>query len=171
MTIRLLLALALAAAPLTALAEQPGKYWGLSIADAEVTDKDDIGLNATNVGLHAGYHLTDFIGVELQAGKAMSGVGGTRASKHTRYGGVFARFDLPFKQVNVFLLGGAATVEYDEGPPENIEIESDAAAGIGIELYGSERTAVRLEYMNYADGIYETVGIGFVHHFEFPSFR
>ncbi|MDZ7747885.1 MAG: outer membrane beta-barrel protein [Halofilum sp. (in: g-proteobacteria)] len=171
MNIRLLLALALAAAPLTALAEQPGKYWGLSIADAEVTDQDGISANASNVGLHLGYHLTDFLGVELQTGTAASGVSGDRDTGETRYAGAFARFDLPFKQTNVFFLAGAAAVEYDEGPPEDLESESDVAAGFGVELYGSERTAVRLEYMNYADDTYETFGIGFVHHFDFPRFR
>lgn len=172
MTTRLLLALAIALVPLGAAAERPGQYWGLSVGDAYVTDDDDEELGASNIGLHVGYKLFDLVGVELQAGGAASGkkING-RDSRDTRYGGAFARFDLPLERMNVFVLAGGAVVRYDEGPPEGIVDESDIAAGVGVELFGTERTALRLEYMNYADGTYETFGLGFVHHFDWPSLR
>ena len=171
MAIRLLLAACIALVPLVATAEQPAKYWGLSIGDAEVTDSNDNSADATNIGLHLGYHFTDWIGIELQAGDAVGGVSGNRRSEDTRYVGGFARFDLPFERTNLFVLLGGSAVELDEGPPANMESESGVSGGIGLELFGNERTAVRLEYVSHADQTYEMLSLGFTHHFDWPSFR
>ena len=56
-----------------------------------------------------------------------------------------------------------ATLDSDDYDP--------IAAGVGIELYGTERTAVTLEYMSYSEDAYSGVSIGLKHHFELPSFR
>ena len=172
MSTRLLVALAIALAPLSAAAERPGQYWGLSIGDAYVTDDGGDEIGATNAGLHVGYKFFDFVGAELQVGGAGSGkkVGG-RDSRDTYYAGAFARLDLPLERINLFVLAGAASVRYDEGPPDDVVDESGAAGGLGIELFGNDRTALRLEYMNYVDTPYEHISLGFVHHFDWPSLR
>ena len=163
MSMRLILALILLVAPLTALAERPGQYWGVTLDSAVLTDTSDEEENATNLNLMLGYKFNDFLGVEFQ--------GGGGSEDDVLYAGAFARFDLPFERVNVFLLAGGAATEFDDASTGDRETESDLAAGLGIELFGNERTALRLQYMNYADTTYETIGLGFVHHFDWPRFR
>ena len=163
MLMRSFLAFVLLAVPLTALAERPGQYWGVTLDSAEITDTNGNDDDATNLNLVLGYKFGDFLGVELQ--------GGGGSEDDVLYGGAFARFDLPFERVNVFLLAGGATVGFDDASTGDYETESDVAAGFGVELFGNERTAVRFQYMNYADDTYETFGLGLVHHFDWPRFR
>lgn len=166
MNFRLALVAVLVLAPGAALAEKTGQYWGLSISDSDLTAPNGVSGEGTNLGLHAGYHFGDFLGVELQVGGSS-----TRGTGDVFYTGAFGRFNLPFEKTNVYLLAGAAAVSFDQGPPKDRESEADLAGGIGVELFGNEQTAVRFEYMNLADDTYETVGLGFVHYFDWPAFR
>lgn len=165
--IAIAIAAALILAPSAALAEKTGQYWGLSVDNAklEAPDNGREGY-ATNIGLHAGYHFGDFVGAEVQLGGSPAGGIGD-----PYYGAAFGRFNLPFEDANVYLLAGAAAVSYDDGPPDDRESEVDLAGGVGVELYGNERTAVRFEYTNLADGTYQKLGVGFVHYFDWPAFR
>lgn len=167
---RILFAGALLAAPLGAVAQdEPPQYIGISAGGFELTDVDDNVTEITNVGLRGGYKFGRFFGVEVRGGWESGDVSGALDSPDLTYAGVFARADLPFERANVFLLAGGASVRYQG--PQDTEVESDVAAGLGIELYGNERTAVTLDYMNYVDGTYEGVSLGLVHHFDWPRLR
>lgn len=168
---RTAVAAALLAAPALAQAEPPNLYWGLSLGDYQV-DRREAGMgtaDSTDLGLRLGYHFTDFIGVEARAGFDAEGVG-SEAGADTTYAAVFGRFDLPFEKTNIYLLLGASEVQFDGDTADDDEYDP-VAGGLGIELYGSERTAVTLEYMVYSDDVYSGFGIGFKHHFDLPSFR
>ena len=166
MHLRLALAAALILAPSAALAEKTGQYWGLSIDDSELTAPNGLRGEGTNFGLHGGYHFNDFLGVELQIGGSS-----TDNAEEVYYTAAFGRFNLPFEKVNVYLLAGAAGVSFDQGPPKDRDNEFDLAGGIGVELFGNERTSVRFEYTYLAVDTYEKVGLGFVHYFDWPAFR
>lgn len=169
---RIALAAALLAAPGLASAEQPNLYFGAAIGGYEV-DQEDVGGDvddATNLDFRLGYHLFDFIGVEARAGGNTGGVSGDSSAPDTRYVGVFGRFDIPFEKVNVYLLVGASEVELDGETVDDDEYDP-VAGGLGIELYGSERTAITLEYMSYSDNAYSGVNLGIKYHFDLPPLR
>lgn len=157
--------------PLGALAaERPSQYWGASLGDFEFETDNGSATNITNLGLKGGYRLSRFLALEIHGGVSTSGSSSEIIEEPDLvYGAGFVRLDLPYQRLNLYLLAGGSTLAYDVG--DGSEEESDMAGGIGIELYGSERTALTLEYMNYNDGMYDGLSVGFVHHFDWPSFR
>ncbi len=166
---RTVLAAALLAAPGLAWAEPPNLYWGVSVGDYKV-DQREVGAGtegATDLGFRLGYEFGKFLGIEGRAGLDSGGVGG---NSDADYVGLFGRFNLPFEKTNVYLLLGASEVRVDGDSVDDDEYDP-IAGGIGIELYGSERAAVTLEYMSYSDDSYSGLGIGFKYHFNMPSFR
>lgn len=171
MTKRIAMAAALFAAPLLAHAEQPNLYWGASLGDYTIDQSEAGGTSddGTSLGGRLGYHFFDFVGVEARAGIDLDGVGGGR-SNDIEYLGVFARFDLPFEKTNVYLLLGGSEVRVD-GEPVDEDVYDEVAGGIGIELFGSERSAISIEYMSYSDDTYSGLSIGYKRHFNVPSFR
>lgn len=171
MTLRLLLLLpALVLLPAGALAaERPAQYWGITVGDYTFEHDDGDVTDITNAGLKGGYRLSRFFALEAHAGRSNSGSSNIVERPDLVYGAAFGRLDLPFERVNIYLLAGGATVSFDIG--DGNDRESDVAAGLGIELFGSERTALTLDYMNYADGLYDGISVGFVHHFNWPPFR
>ncbi len=169
---RIALAAALLVAPGLASAEQPNLYFGASIGSYEL-DQRNVGGgldDTTNLDFRLGYHLFDFVGVEARLGGSTGGFGGDSDLPDGRYLGVFGRFDLPFEKANVYLLVGASEVELD-GDSIDDDVYDPIAGGIGIELYGSERTAITLEYMSYSDDAYAGVNLGIKHHFDLPPLR
>ena len=193
---RSLILLAALLLPATALAlEQPSQYYGFTIGgytlddgldglDDDLADNagiDDIGTLRTSedIGFRAGYDFHRFFGIEGRLGYS------TRQNNRLDalhdelyYGGVFGRFKLPFQRLNMFALAGVGGVQLD--------IDDDAADvfgindrygdigaswGVGVELFGSDRVALTLDYMSYADNQYDGFSLGFVHHFDWPRLR
>lgn len=169
MSKRFFLAAVLLTASVAASAEPPNLYWGASFGDYEVNQRDVGGdtSSATDFGLRLGYEFGKFLGVEARAGLDSGGVGG---NSDVDYAGVFGRFNLPYEKTNIYLLLGASEVRVDGESVDDDEYDP-VAGGIGIELYGSERTAITLEYMSYSDESYSGISLGIKHHFNMPSFR
>jgi len=171
MTKRIALAAALLAAPVLAHAEQPNLYWGVSLGNYTIDQRDAGGSaeDTTDFGGRLGYHFGGFFGVEARAGVDTGGFSGDNDTD-TDYFGVFGRFNLPFEKTNVYLLLGASEVRVDGDTVDDDEYDP-IAGGIGIELYGNERSAISLEYMSYSDDAYSGLSIGYKRHFDVPSFR
>lgn len=168
------LAAALLAIPAFAWAEQPNLYWGASLgeyrSDKKATDSGTTE-NTTDLGLRLGYHFSDFLGVEARAGFDVSDVSsGSSVNSNAEYVAVFGRFDLPYEKTNIYLLLGASEVRIDKDDLDSDDFDP-IAGGIGIELYGSERTAVTLEYMSYSEDAHSGWSLGIKRHFNMPSFR
>jgi len=162
---RIALAVALALAPAAALAQQPPNlYWGITAGGYKTESIAGTRHHESDLGFRLGYHFNDFLGLEGRAGTSVDASGGPDVT----YGAVFGRFDLPFQKINVYLLAGASELRFDG---ETVNSNKEGAGGIGIELYGSERTAVTLEYMSYSNDGYNGFSLGLKHHFELPSFR
>ena len=158
-------AVALALAPAAALAQQPPNlYWGLVGGGYKTENIAGTRYHMSDIGGRLGYHLNDFLGVELRGGTSVAEGNGPEV----RYGAAFGRFDLPFQKLNVYLLAGVSELRFDG---ETVNSSSEGAAGVGIELYGTDRTAVGLEYMSYSNDGYAGLSVGITHHFELPSFR
>jgi len=170
---RILIAVALLTVlPSTAWAQRSNLYGGFAAGGYVISppgNNDES--NTTDLGLRLGYHFTNFIGIEGRLGANAHDVTNSNSNSvpDASYGGVFARFDLPFHGANVYALLGAADVSLDG---HSVTDQRDATSGgIGIELYGNESTALSLEYMSYCQDSYHGLSIGFVHHFGLPSLR
>lgn len=173
MTKRLILAAALAAMPLAALAERPPQYFGINGGWFEVQTDAPFEDDGEFVNVRLGYELGRFLAFEARFGMD-TGSAKTSAGTYldTRQGAVFARLNLPFEGVDVYALGGAGRVSFNDDTGRNAE--EWPAAGLGIELYGSERTAVVLEAVRYEgddEGDYKAYTLGFKRHFNWPQFR
>lgn len=169
---RLILAAALAAAPLAASAERPPQYFGFNGGWYELETDAPFEADGDLVNLRLGYELGRFLAFEARLGMGTGGanVGGTDLD--TRMGAAYVRLNLPFEGVDVYALGGAARLSFNDGTGR--QAEEWPAAGIGIELYGSERTGVVLEAVRYEggdDGDYKALTLGFKRHFDWPQFR
>lgn len=166
---RVLLAGLLVAAPQWALAERPPQYWGVSLGTFELDDASGNVTDTTNVSLQGGYKFTSFLGLEVRGGFESGDTSGALDAPDLTYGGGFVRFDIPYERINVYFLLGGGQVSYDTASG-NVS-ESGPAGGVGIELFGSERSAVSLEYINYSsdDTTYDGISLGFVHHFEWAA--
>ena len=153
----------------TAWAAQGARqYLGFSGSDAQfnpaVGQTEDLG----NVNAKLGYQVNSFVGAELHLGMSVSTESSNVDSPTLGYVAPMLRFNLPYERVNIYSLFGVVSARGDF--PGNYEDSfSDFSMGAGIELYGSKRTAISLEYMRYGiDDTYKTFGLGLVHYFEWP---
>lgn len=173
MALRLLFLLPLLSLSTVAVAqERPPQYFGLSIGEYELEDEvngQNFDAEFTNIGLEGGYRFSRFLGVEGRFSYGRDDSSNTLDDPELIMGGAFVRFDLPFERINVYALAGGSVVDYDVGIAD--DDVSGGSGGIGIELFGSDTTALKVEYVSHAGGDYEGVGIGFTHHFNWPSFR
>lgn len=173
MTKRLILAAALAAMPIVAGADRPPQYFGINGGWYEIDTDAPFDADGEFANLRLGYELGRFVAFEARFGLELgneASVAGTKVDP--RMGAVFARLNLPFERVDVYFLGGAGRVSFNDGTGR--QREEWPAGGIGIELYGSERTGVVLEGVRYEggdDGDYKAITLGFKHHFNWPRFR
>ena len=192
---RSLILLAALLLPATALAlEQPSQYYGFTLGtytlddglddlDSDLSDNagiDNVGrLESTDVGFRAGYDFHRFFGIEGRAGYS-TGQNGNLRSLHDElyYGGVFGRFKLPFQRLNLYALAGVGGVqlELDDDDADALGVNDKygdigASWGVGVELFGSDRVAITLDYMSYANNQYDGFSFGFVHHFDWPRLR
>ncbi len=157
----------------------PNHYWGIDISKGEYTRHDGTIGDTTNLNLKFGYDFLPFLGVEVHLGGSAAEMFGssTSSTSSMRYVAGFVRGNLPIKQhVNLYGLLGAAFVDVTH---KNTLIDSnhgydftEPAVGVGLELYGNQKTAFIIEYMSYGlDDTYTTFGIGVVHHFDWPGLR
>lgn len=170
---RLSLAAALAAMPLVAGAERPPQYFGVNGGAYEIETDAPFEADGEFGNLRVGYELGRFVAFEARFGLELGNeteVAGRDVDP--RMGAVFARLNLPFERVDVYLLGGAGRVSFNDGTGR--QREEWPAAGLGIELYGTNRTALVFEGVRYEgddDGDYKAITLGFKHHFDWPRFR
>ena len=164
--------LILALAPAAALAERPPQYFAIEGATYEYDPGAD-GVSTedgASVRLNYGYALNRFWGFEVHFG--MEG-----GQSNLREGALLGRFNLPYERLNVYALAGVGRVGISAGDERTSG--SGPAIGVGIDLYGSEHSAVALEFLRYEvdeddadeDGVYDAVTLGWKHHFEWPEFR
>ena len=165
-------ALILALAPAAALADRPNQYLAIEggTYDYAPGASDAPGEDGDVVRLNYGLALNRFLGFELHYG--MEG-----GQSNLREGALLGRFNLPYERVNVYALAGAGRVGITVD--DERDSESGPAVGVGIDFYGTEYSALSLEYLRYEvddddaddDAVYDTITIGWKHHFDWPEFR
>lgn len=156
----------LTAPHLAVAADKPAKYFAIHAGTFEL---DPAEIDGTTIYLKLGYQLNKFFGLEAQFG-FLTGVKGVPGSDPDgSQAALFARFNLPFEDLNVYALAGVAQLSLNGTDDEF----SGTAYGVGIDFYGSPLTALTLEAIQYQDGnaTYKSLTLGLKHHFEWPSFR
>ncbi len=152
----------------TAHADRPPLYFGVGLADAQLDLDKYAPRDETNLDLRLGYDFRPYLAAELRLGSSLHSESGK--GSEAGYVAGLARVNLPFERVTVYGLLGAANVAVDV--PGNDDGFSGVAFGAGIELYGTERSALGIEYLQLGDSDrYRTLGVGLVHHFDPPRPR
>lgn len=154
------------------LKQEPARqYFGVFASDAQFTPELGSKEDAGNLNFKLGYDFNKFIAVEGHAGMNINDTGKDIGSPEVVYLAGFLRANIPLPQINIYGLLGIATVDVDFAGSAKGDY-TGLAYGAGIELYGTERTALAAEYVQYGtDDKYQTIGLGLVHHFNWPSTR
>ncbi|MEX2575947.1 MAG: outer membrane beta-barrel protein [Halofilum sp. (in: g-proteobacteria)] len=172
----------------TAVADRPPQYFGVNgfdqVASEFGVEPDDGGeFNGDLWRLKLGYEFSKFLAAEVHYGFGDdASTGGEEFEVNLREAAAFGRFQLPYERLDVYFLAGVGRVGVSIPTLGRLTGEGPAA-GLGVDFYGTENTAVTLEYVVYdvelehddfngeADTTYDALTLGLTHHFEWPAFR
>ena len=147
-------------------ADSPRSYFGIFISDAQFDPDKGANTDFVNLNFKLGYDLSSYLGAELRVGS--NATTDNNKVSDTSYAAALVRGDIPLKHVNLYGLVGFGAVTADT--PSFDDSYSDLAYGLGIEMFGTKNTAFSIEYVQYGvDDIYKTLGVGIVHHFDWPK--
>lgn len=152
-------------------AETPHNYFGIAFSDAQLETQAGAEFDGGSLNTTLGYSLNRWLDVELRAGADFFSEQDDFNQLEVGYVASFMKLKLPYERINVYGLVGLGLVSADYGAAFN-DTFSDGAFGFGVELYGSERTALNIEYSQIGtDDKYKMMGIGFTRRFNWPRFR
>lgn len=162
-------------------AQAPKNYLGIQIDRSEFDQERVKNFKNNNIKLKLGREIIDFLAIEGHAAITTDEAQEVPFKVDSmNYLGVFVRGNLPFERVTVYGLAGIGRLDVNSSGANGLlnGNKTSFAFGVGVEIYGNETTAVGLEYMRYIDSEvngrdlnFDTIGIGLIHHFNFPSFR
>ncbi len=152
-------------------------YWGLAITPMQYDDAvgaletfDLVGVTG-RLGLDFGRYL----GVEAQAGTTSSDenlLAGTDFDLGVdNFVSGYLRLNIPIERGRLYALAGWTAVEFAADANQfsiDDDYQEDLSWGLGVELYGNERTALDINYIRYLDEdetVLEGVSLGFVRRF------
>lgn len=166
------------AAPERALDPEPW-YFGASIGNGTYDEESVPTYTLSDSRFRVGYQFSDYLSAELHYG--LGGTDEQTVSSNTveltfeNYMAAFVRGTLPFKNTIAYGLAGAALVDVktvNSGTGTTDGTEESVAFGAGVELYGSESTAITFEWTRYLQKdnfTYDRIGIGFNTYFGLPE--
>jgi len=137
-------------------------YAGAGFADGSV---DVSGGSDRSIGtLHAnlGLQLLEYLGVELAIGSGSDQTGSIISEPLVQYQAALLRLGYQWDRVGVYVLGGQARLDIDTSLNNS---NSGNALGFGINLFGSETTALNFHVLNFDEGAFTTATIGFQYYF------
>lgn len=140
-------------------------YTGFGFADSklELTNDDKKSLGSVNATL--GFQLMDFIGIELEVGASSDQTSSIISEPLIQYQAAMLRLGYRFDRAAFYALGGQARVEVDLGGMFGSDSEGVNVFGGGVNLFGSETTALNLHFLSFDDGAYTTASIGIQYYF------
>ena len=151
-----------------ALADRPANYFGIGLADAQFDPDKYAPRDETNLDLRLGHEFKPYLAAELRLGTSLHSDSGK--GTEVSYAAGLARFNLPFERVTLYGLLGLAGGKADV--PNFDDSFSGLAFGGGVALYGTERSELGIEYVQYGTSDrYRTLGVSLVHHFQPPKPR
>lgn len=157
------------AAPLAAY-ELPEWHVGVHYADSQFRPDKGSDENVNDLNFKLGKQLNPNISLEAHFGTDVASDGDNEGDGAT-YLAAFARKDIKLERINIFGLLGVAVGTADYGSNFD-DTFGDIAFGGGIELFGSYRTALSMQYTQYGTkDSYKTIGVGLVHYFDWSDIR
>jgi len=137
-------------------------YFGIGFTDGsiEMANTDDKSLGTVNATL--GFQLLDFVGIELEVGSASDQAGSIISEPLVQYQAALLRLGYRWDRAGFYLLGGQARLDVDSSLNST---DAGTAFGLGMNLFGSETTALNLHVLNIDDGKFTTASIGFQYYF------
>lgn len=160
-------------------ADEPGNwYTGLTATSFDFEHKGGSSYNTHGAIVRVGYDLGRYLSVEgrLGAGDNSSWDAANVRMEAQRVSGIYARAILPVDRVNLYVIGGYASVKAkaEEAGVGSVDKSLDSTSyGVGIELSVGRRAAVVAEYMRYlSEKSWEgekfdvnALGFGLIYHF------
>lgn len=150
-------------------------YWGAMVQTTEFIPDGYEKLSYTSFSGRFGYE-TGFLGFEGRLGTSMSKDSGSyygyESTQINYFGSGLVKLNLtmPDPRVKLYAVGGYSLADLEIG--DNSETYDGLTFGGGIELYGTEKTALNLEYMRLLDdednGVdieVNTFSLGIISHF------
>ncbi len=146
----------------TAQADIAKMYFGAGFTDGsiDVGTNDDKSLGTVNATI--GFNLYDFIGVELELGSASDQAGSIISEPLVQYQAALLRLGYRWDRAGFYVVGGQARLDIEN----NINASKGGVAmGLGVNLFGSETTALNLHVLSIDDGTFTTASVGFQYYF------
>lgn len=150
-------------------------YYGLAIGGGEI-DIDPSSTIASSVSDNnqsdikdysfvLGYELFSFLSLEAQLGLASNDNGSVFGDGVVNRAAGLARINYPADRINAYALLGVGVVNYDFAGVTTDEV--GPAIGLGLDLFGTDTTALTLGAMfQPGDDIdYSAINVGFRHYF------
>ncbi|HEX7027558.1 MAG TPA: outer membrane beta-barrel protein [Gammaproteobacteria bacterium] len=145
-------------------------YYGLSLTS---TDFELAGVESNGIGFKLGREFGKYIMIEAHIGNSSESSDNLLGDPDLTYSGAFLRLNLPFERMNIYVVGGAASINANLTGFDDSEV--DRAVGFGFDLLASENSALTIEVIDYGTEdeleLIETVQLGFTHRFDFPGLR
>lgn len=131
------------------------------------------GDDLTGLALDLGYDLNNYFTLQTRAGRTEStDVGANLDYRIDYYLGAYLRFNLRYNHLTVYALGGYSYFKEGGSAVQGAGVkdsEYGGAGGMGLALFGSEDTAITLEYLRHvladSDQDVNTIHVGLLHHF------
>jgi len=137
-------------------------YFGAGFSDGSVDisggDNKSLGTLHANVGLQ----LLEYLGVEFAIGAGSDQSGSIISEPLAQYQAALLRIGYQWDRTGVYVLAGQARLDIDSSLNNS---NSGNALGFGINLFGSETTAVNFHVLNFDEGAFTTATIGFQYYF------
>lgn len=145
-----------------------GLYYGLDLGNGKLQSKDSDLLDLKDVQGTLGCQLTNNFGVEARLGFAAEKFSNIMGDADLTRASVLARYGYKGDRVLFYGLAGAGYVNVDQIKDNEIS----PVLGVGLELFGSARTAIHLGYTvqpteksNNVDLDYGLFNVGYRYYF------
>ncbi len=141
-------------------------YMGLLLSNTDIAGETGIGLDMGTLNATFGYSFPKGIGLEVRAGIGSDQPDSMFQEPVTSYGAAMFRYHYTWpNNLMVYAAAGASVRTHSDAVEAN-NTQGGAAFAFGLNLFGSDRTAVNLEYL-YMGGESElkSVGIGIQRYF------
>lgn len=142
-------------------------YYGLEIGNGKYDASNTVEDTMLDVGGAVGLRILPFLSVEARLGVGSNDDSSLVGDSEVVRGAGLLKLDYVGNNVIAYIAGGVGAVNSDRA---GVKFDDDGVVvGVGVELFGNERTALSISYTNYerdkAKLDYTVANIGFRHYF------
>lgn len=154
--------------------DQSKFYYGINLNSADLDNNGAAVIDTNGIGFKVGREFGKFMSAEFHYGVTADSTDNVIDDPEINYSAIFARFNLPFENVNLYALIGRSEVDVSIAGGLNAT-EKDFAQGIGLDLIANDTLSLHVESVTYGDDQFapelKMLSVGFTKRFDFPSIR